>query len=92
MTPDIKQKAREEFESTIRQQFPCQMIGGVPHYDLVLLREPIIDLISSVRENTLEEVNKAIEFIYTDIRNEAGDEYIKRLKVLTALAALKKEI
>ncbi len=100
--PDIKQKARKEFERSFPDIFHLPK-GGMSVWLEESYTRQMLDLldilISSVRENTLEEVREIVGVIPENWKEERwrydgipGGILDERERLLTALSALKKRI
>ena len=56
--PSVEEKV-EAFTKTIKGEFPCQMIGGVAHYDILLLKEELKASLTADRTALLTELRES---------------------------------
>jgi len=61
-TPSVEERV-EEFTETLKGEFPCQMFGGVPHYDILLLTEELKASFTADRTALLTELRETIQAI-----------------------------
>ena len=86
--PSVEEKV-EAFTKTIKGEFPCQMIGGVAHYDILLLKEELKASLTADRTVLLTELREEIEgmksvFTLGDATIECDCDYNIALSDVTA--------
>ena len=73
-TPSVEERV-EEFTETLKGEFPCQMFGGVPHYDILLLTEELKASFTAQRLTLLTELRDSVLLEEKNVEVQSDGEY-----------------